>query len=358
MIQRDEAVKIAETNIADKICTLYNLDRTCFSLLDGHEGCQNIIFMYSKNTVELAVRISFRKDRSFNDVLAETHFVNFLFENGVRVSNPVKSVNGNFAENISVQGMDFYTVVFTKAKGESLPANGYRYRDGAPIDEYFYNYGKMIGHMHRITQKYEPLREDVKRTEWITAMKSNFIEKYIPPELSAVKEKFLHLCDEAQKLPKDKDAYGLIHADFNDGNFCIDYNTGDITAFDFDDSAYCWFMYDIADAWSKGVGWCRWESDVQKRKDFMAYYFETVLKGYKSENTINDAWLDKLSFFLKLVEMEGFLNELHYMITIEGGIEYDEYTAYRIECITKDIPYMGFFDPVYSSQNPFCLVKE
>jgi hypothetical protein len=51
--------------------------------------------------------------------------------------------------------------------------------------------------------------------------------------------------------------------------------------------------------------------------------------------------------------MEGFLNELHYMTTVEGGIEYDEYTVYRIECITKDIPYLGFFDSIYSAQNPF-----
>ncbi len=358
MIQRDEAVKIAETDIADKICALYNLDRRCFSLLGGHEGCQNIIFMYKKNTVELAVRISFREDRTFNDILAETHFVNFLFENGVRVSNPVKSVNGNFAENISVKGIDFFTAVFTKAKGESLSANGYRYRDGAPIEEYFYNYGKMIGSMHRVTQLYVPMSPEIIRPEWIKTMKENFIEKYCTQELSEVKEKFLHLCSEAQKLPKDKDAYGLIHADFNDGNFCIDYNTGDITVFDFDDSAYCWFMYDLADAWSKGVGWCRFESDVQKRKDFMAHYFDTVLKGYSSENTISDTWLDKLPFFLKLVEMEGFLNELHYMTTVEGGIEYDEYTAFRIECITKDIPYLGFFDPLYSAENPFCLAGD
>jgi len=48
LIQRDEAVKIAETDIADNICALYNLDRTYFSLLEGHEGCQNIIFMYKK----------------------------------------------------------------------------------------------------------------------------------------------------------------------------------------------------------------------------------------------------------------------------------------------------------------------
>ncbi len=358
MIVREEAIKIVKEEVVQKIGDLYDLDKTCFKLLDGHDGCQNIIFMYKKDSTELVVRITFRKDRSFNDVLAETHFVQFLFDNGVSVSNPITSHNGNYAEKIEAQGNEFYTVVFTKAKGISLPANNYRYRDGVSIGEYFYNYGKILGHMHRVTQKYEPLSDDVKRPEWITAMKNNFIEKYIPPELSAVKEKFLHLCDEAQKLPKDKDAYGLIHADFNDGNFCIDYENGNITAFDFDDSAYCWFMYDLADAWSKGVGWCRFEGDAQKRKAYMDDYFGMIVDGYKSENTLLRVWLERLPFFLKLIEMEGFLNYLHYMITAEGGITYDEYSDYRIECITKDIPYMGFFDNVYSAQNPFCLVKE
>ena len=160
MIKRDEALKIAETDIADKICGLYNLDRRCFSLLGGHEGCQNIIFMYKKNTVELAVRISFREDRTFNDILAETHFVNFLLKT-VRVSNPVKSVNGNFAENISVKGIDFSRPFLLRLRVKVF-TNGYRYREGVPIEEYFYNYGKMIGSIHRVTQLYEPMSPEIK----------------------------------------------------------------------------------------------------------------------------------------------------------------------------------------------------
>lgn len=52
--------------------------------------------------------------------------------------------------------------------------------------------------------------------------------------------------DGLHALPKDADSYGLIHNDFNDGNFTVDYDNDNITAFDFDDCCYFWFMYDIA----------------------------------------------------------------------------------------------------------------
>ena len=54
--------------------------------------------------------------------------------------------------------------------------------------------------------------------------------------------------------PKIADSYGLIHNDFNDGNFTVDYDNGDITVFDFDDCCYFWFMYDLACAWEGGIG--------------------------------------------------------------------------------------------------------
>jgi Ser/Thr protein kinase RdoA (MazF antagonist) len=60
------------------------------------------------------------------------------------------------------------------------------------------------------------------------------------------------------------------------------------TAFDFDDSAYCWFMVDLADAWRNGVGWTMFEPDVARRREFMKRYFETLLDGYSKEHTFSN----------------------------------------------------------------------
>ena len=38
-----------------------------------------------------------------------------------------------------------------------LSDNGYRYRDGAPLEEYFYNTGKTFGAIHRLSRQYRPI---------------------------------------------------------------------------------------------------------------------------------------------------------------------------------------------------------
>ena len=157
------------------------------------------------------------------------------------------------------------------------------------------------------------------------------------------------------ELPKDNDAYGLIHADFNDGNFCVDYTNGDITIFDFDDSAYCWFMYDLADAWRSGMGWTMAEEEPSKRRDFMDKYFDTLLSGYAREHALPETWLKRLPTFLKLIEMEALLSEFRDMSINGSDEEYDGALAYQQKCIEEDIPFLGFFDGIYSPKHPFEL---
>ena len=86
------------------------------------------------------------------------------------------------------------------------------------------------------------------------------------------------------------DSYGLIHNDFNDGNFTVDYDNGDITVFDFDDCCYFWFIYDLACAWESGIGRVMFRP-LAERKDFMNCYMEDMMAGYNKENTLSAEWL-------------------------------------------------------------------
>ncbi len=355
IISRTEALEVVQSRLLDKICSLYSFEKSELRLHPKHEGCQNIIFFCSKNNMEYVIRVSFRDDRSFEEILAETHFINYLYANTASVSNPIKSQASNFVEKLDALGRNFYVVAFNKAKGIRLPDSNYQYRDGVSIDEYYHNYGKTLGKMHRLTKSYLPPDLKTVRPAWLTNMKEKLIPGFLPKDRINLISKLRVLCDKAESLPKNRDSYGLIHADFGDGNFAIDYSTGKLTVFDFDDCAYSWFMYDLADAWTKGVGWAMFETNIDKRKDIMNDYFSKVLAGYYSENSISDTWLEKLPFFIKLVEMEWVIGEFQYMLINEGKIEYDEEILYRIKCIEEDIPYLGFFDKLYSPEDPFSL---
>lgn len=340
-----------------RIARLYAVEPDDLQLHPEYDGCQNLVFFYTIDTARRVLRVSFRDDRPPDQILAELDFVCYLHENGVRVSPPVASLQGRYLEVISSDSSQLAVVSFERAPGHRLPDNGYRYRDGVPIDEYYRNWGRLLGQMHRLTQSYSPQNSTRRRPQLVDVLANHSIPTYLPPSHSKVRERFQRLLTEAAALPRDKDAYGLIHADFSDGNFCVDYTNGNITAFDFDDSAYCWFMYDLADAWRSGVGWTVAEADPGKRRDFMDQYFVTVLGGYTREHALPERWLKRLPTFLKLVEMEALLSEFRDMAINGRDEEDDGAMAYRQKCVEDDIPFLGFFDSVYSPRHPFQLLR-
>ena len=103
------------------------------------------------------LRISALGDRSENDYLAETEFVRFLAENGAPVSDVIPSIQGKLVERVEADGKAMYISLFAYAKGMLLADNGYRYREGAPLSEYFYNTGKALGAIHRLSKAYAPV---------------------------------------------------------------------------------------------------------------------------------------------------------------------------------------------------------
>lgn len=354
MPTRSQALEIIQTQALSQIADLYDVEPNDLRLYPDYDGCQNIVFFYDKGSAHRVLRVSFRDDRPPEQILAELDFVRYLHDNGVHVSPPVESRTGRYMEVISSDSQKFVAVSFERAPGHRLPDQGYRYRDGASIDEYYFNCGRLLGQMHRLARDYAPHSPARTRPRLVDTLTYR-IASYLPPSESKVRERFQSLLAEVTTFPVDSDAYGLIHADFGDGNYCVDDTNGNITIFDFDDSAYCWFMYDLADAWRSGMGWTMAEADPRKRRAFMDKFFDTVLKGYASEHTLTDTWLKRLPTFLKLIEMEAFLSEAR-DVSINGSEDVDDGAiAYQRKCIEEDIPFLGFFDGVYFPEHPFEL---
>ena len=178
------------------------------------------------------------------------------------------------------------------------------------------------------------------------------MDRLVPQQLARVREKILAHLAILFKLPKTPQAYGLIHGDFNDGNFTVDYRNGDITVFDFDDACYFWFVYELAAAWEGGVGRVMFQ-DLAERKAFMDHYFAQVMEGYTRENTLTTEWLSRLPLFLKHIQIEEFLYFVQYFHS--GDAETQAGLNYKIKCIEEEIPYLGFFDSIYNPEKPFRL---
>lgn len=349
-MERGDIAALCEREVLDNAARLYGTTQASLGKFDDYEGCANLVYHYDYAGQPRILRLSYRPDRTVELIQAELHFVEYLAASGMRVSRLIPSVNGNLLEVISAAGLDFIAVSFVRGKGMRVPDNGYRYRDGVPIDEYFQNWGQVLGQLHRLAKTYQPPSASIKRPDWFQwEAQSGFP---YGERLPVIHNKYAHLIAELRALPKEVDSYGLIHNDFNDGNFTVDYDNGDITVFDFDDSCYFWFMHDLACAWEGGIGRAMFRP-LAERQDFMAHYMDQVLTGYARENTLSEAWLARLPLFLRLLQMQELMHFAQYLD--EPDEEIQAGLRYKIHCIENDIPYLGFFDDVFSPEKPFEL---
>jgi len=347
-LEREEFLAKFQEEVLAQSGRLYRVSPDAFGLIPDYEGCANLVYEYQRDGQPLILRISFRPDRTADLVQAELDFVEYLAAGNVRVSRPVPSTGGNLLESVTVGDLRLPIACFVRGRGMRVPDNNYHYRTDAPIEEYFQNWGHVLGQMHALSMDYHPRQP---RPDWETLHRDGFdILTEIQERLPRVCERIRALLDEIRTLPQEAGAYGLIHGDFNDGNFTVDYENGDITVFDFDDCCHFWFVYELAAAWEGGIGRIR-SRGVDERRAFMDHYMEQVLAGYERAHHVADVWLERLPLFVRLIQVEEFLHFAQYLDSPNPKIQ--AHLKYLIRCIEDEIPFMGFFDPVVSLEHPY-----
>jgi len=326
------------TGILEQTQKLFALEGCTFTQISSHEGGRNQNIIVSRNGEnKYVLRVSDLDDRSENDYLAETEFVRFLAENGAPVADVIPSVHGRLVERVEADGKAVYVSLFAYAKGTLLADNGYRYRKGAPLSEYFYNTGKALGVIHRLSKTYVP---DHPRLDFFDKYSMEYLDRLITAEYGELKMAISKRLDAFHALPKDKSCYGLVHFDFSDGNYHIDMDTGAITVFDFDNCMNCWYMFDLANLWIHNEGWTRFEADPSKRFVLMRQCFDLQLQGYKAETDLTDEMLEKLPLFIDMVLIENIVDELECCAREGEELDWEDIED-AAECLIHGIPYAG-----------------
>ena len=325
--------------MTEKAKALYLLNGYEFHPIPGHEGGRNLVYVCSLNGEKRYVlRISALGDRTEEDYLAETEFIRYLARNGAPVADVIPSVSGKLLECIEQDGNRVYISLFEYAKGMLLSDNGYRYREGAPLEEYFYNTGKALGKIHRLSKQFKPVH---RRTSFPEKYTCEYIDRLIPESYAELKQAILRRLETYKTLSTNPEDYGLVHFDFCDGNYHVDLQTGDITVFDFDNCIYCWYMFDLAHLWTHGVGWYRHIRDAGQRMACMDQYFGKILEGYRSETDVPEEMLGKLTLFIDMTIIEYVTDEFECSAR-EGELPEEEDIGNAAYCLIHDIPYGGF----------------
>ena len=328
---------------------LFSLEDFDCHEIEGHEGGRNQIFICSKGgEKKFVLRISATGDRTVNDYRAETEFVRYLAKNGATVADVIPSTNSKLVEVIDeadsvTAGHDgaapVFISLFEYAKGMLLADNAYRYREGAPLTEYFFNTGKTLGKIHALSKGFEPTA-DHHRPDYFDKYNMEYLGRLIPDEYSELKSAIAARLETFHTLPTDAQSYGLVHFDFSDGNYHIDMTTGNITVFDFDNCLYCWYMFDLANLWLHDEGWTRQEPAPGKRFKLMQQCFDLQLQGYKTETEVPDELLEKLPLFIDMVLIENIVDEFECTAREGEEVDYEDIEDVA-ESLIHEIPYAG-----------------
>ncbi len=162
--------------------------------------------------------------------------------------------------------------------------------------------------MHAIAQTYKPEVSALCRPEWHeigNCFNESLPEAFVDTRLG---QQYAQVRERLAVLPTEAEHYGMVHADFHAANFFVDLATNAITVFDFDDCVRGWYVMDIAmPLFDMLVVYPRVDRAV-----FAAHFLKQFLQGYRSERSLEPFWVAQLPHFLKLLEINIYLQVYAY----------------------------------------------
>jgi Ser/Thr protein kinase RdoA (MazF antagonist) len=312
---------VVSNNLLEFASENYGFDKEKLHFIG--DNC-NAIYAFQKNDKWYILRIGQRPVSFIPQTKAELDWMRYLSENDVNVPLPLLANNGE--RLIAIQEGDEHYIIcaYTAFAGQL----GYKHWNKNDPDLWnsnlFYDWGRLTGNMHRLTKDYEPQNSEDVRKHFNHREFENNVKAC--PSVNKIAEDLL---EEINELPKDKDSYGLIHADLHQWNFLI--RDGVINVFDFDDAYYGWFALDIGIALYHALWWGR-KDDAGT--DFTNTIIENFLKGYLSANHLNKFWISKIPMFMKYRQICKF----SWFFNPES---IDEHQKERIYNIENDILFTG-----------------
>ena len=287
-----ELVRRFHEPIRDEAARRYGLSAASLTELRAFEN-----FVYEGDNDDgdnLILRISHSTRRTVDYTLGEVEFVRYLAAGGCAVASPVLSESGQFVERIADREAGHYFVATAFER-----ADGIVFDDAPPLkDRYwrpplFRELGRIFARLHNRAQTYKPSNPRLKRQEWHEYDVVD-VDRFAPPEEQLVRDRTARIIARLRELPRDPEHYGLIHADLHPHNFC--FADGKVTAFDFDNCEYAWFVKDIAVL----LFYVARAEDRDHRADAVASFLGPFLDGYRELRACDRAWLAAIPDLLAL----------------------------------------------------------
>ena len=248
-----------------------------------HRYLANHVYFSNSKEGDLVVRLTPATHRAKEEVLAEVSFMDYLAKMEFPLAVPISSKNRNLIESIEYDDKLFYATVFRKIEGV-------RATDEESLEpDFLFNWGAYLAQLHAHSINYgKTENSEHRRPAWdfdaVKIKATSFAESSFRFPSVRLKECLSWL----SRLEKSDDDYGLIHGDLHRGNFFVVDKR--IVSFDYDDSCFHWFLYDLASSLSTVL---KLAQDENERQRIISIFFD----GYESIRPISGRWRERFEAF-------------------------------------------------------------
>ena len=241
------------------------------------------------------LRLTHDGHRPRGQIEAELDFIRHLAAHGGSVAEPIAAEDGAFIHSLDVGAATVHATVFAGAPGDRLDL-----RSVADNADAIRSWGNVLGTIHAAAAGYRP--KGGRRFRWDEDDVWTNADAYLPPSETDARHELRIVQDWLDRRVADDANFGLIHGDLCLAN--LHASGGTLTAFDFDDSAYHWFLYDIV---------CAIAPNVVRPAPDRAAIRVAFLDGYTAAHPLPDDWEPAFDMFLRARGLYLFvLNHRHW----------------------------------------------
>jgi Ser/Thr protein kinase RdoA (MazF antagonist) len=227
---------ISPDYLAEFVIQNYDLDAntTCSVLKTG----VNHSYLITSANQKFVFRVYYVNWRTTTEIEEELKLLNYLKENEIGVSYPIKDKNNNYIQNINACEGNRFAVLFSFAEGETVRN---------PSEKICYNLGITIAKMHLLNNNKTINRINYNANTLINwafeKAKTRFPES--SEEMQYFKRANTIISHEFEKADANSLRYGTVHLDLWYENMKVK-NETDFTLFDFDNCGNGWLFLDIS----------------------------------------------------------------------------------------------------------------
>lgn len=251
------------------------------------------VFEYQKGASKKILKVTDASFRTSSEIEGELEYLNYLKKAAVSCCYPVISNDGKLLVSSKWEDAGFVCSSLTFANGIYVDESSPHWK----ID-FFREWGRNLASIHSASKLYEVSNQ--KLWQWDQEILFSEADSLLPEDDLISRKVLEELFEILSHLPKTSDNYGIIHADHAPQNFSYNPASGKITAFDFGNSCYHWYLADLANSLST----------IQFKKD-RDLIKNGILEGYSETETLPKDYEEQIGFFLRLRALYVYLDRLY-----------------------------------------------